>query len=63
AIMELRGTTPCRLVAFGVQPSRVEWGVGLSPEVTAAIPRLLDSVMARLAQRGILPIAREPVHA
>ena len=63
ALLELRGTRPSRLVAIGVQPARVEWGVGLSPEVTAAVPRLLDAVMARLAGRGVMPVSREPVHA
>jgi hydrogenase maturation protease len=63
ALLELRGTRPKRLVAIGVQPARVEWGVGLSTPVTAAIPRLLEAVLARLAASGVSPVAIEPVHA
>jgi hydrogenase maturation protease len=63
ALLEFRGTRPERLAAIGVQPARVEWGVGLSPEVAAAVPGLVDTVMARLADHGVIPLGREPIHA
>ena len=50
-------------LSYSGRSGQIEWGVGLSPEVTAAVPRLLDAVMARLAGRGVMPVSREPVHA
>ena len=36
-------------IIFGVQPANVEWERGLSPEVRAALPRLLEVVLAEVA--------------
>ncbi len=63
ALLEFRGSRPSQLIAIGLQPARIEWGVGLSPEVAAAVPRLLKAVIARLAHHGVRPVTRELVHA
>ncbi len=61
ALAELRGRLPLEVVAIGVQPGAVALAPGLSPEVEAAIPPLLDAVVARLAAWGHrLRPARKP---
>lgn len=39
---------PAELVIIGIQPSRVEVGVGLSPEVEEAIPRIIKIILDEL---------------
>jgi hydrogenase maturation protease len=48
AIAMLRGTLPPKLHALGIEPAAVEMGMGLSPEVEAAMPALLARIAARL---------------
>lgn len=52
ALAALRGALPEQLVALGVQPERVELGVGLSPAVAAALDGLLAGARARLCAWG-----------
>lgn len=44
AAARLTNTLPNRVVLLGVQPATIATGVGLSPAVTAALPRLLAAV-------------------
>jgi hydrogenase maturation protease len=46
-----RGRSPQALVLLGLAPDRLDWGVGLSPAVAGALPRLLDLV--REEARGL----------
>jgi hydrogenase maturation protease len=46
-LAELRGTLPAHTVALGLQPERVEMGIGLSPAVAARLDELVDAA-ARL---------------
>lgn len=39
------------VMVFGVEPSRVAWGEGLSPPVSAAIERLVDAVAEHVETR------------
>ena len=39
------------IVIFGVQPKEVGWGEGLSPEVEARLPALLEAVLEEVAKR------------
>ncbi len=48
------GILPDQVVLFGVQPARVGWEVGLSPEVEAALPGLVAAVL-REARTGGQP--------
>jgi hydrogenase maturation protease len=44
---------PAELVIIGVQPSRVEEGIGLSPEVEGAIPQIIRIILDELDVTGI----------
>lgn len=48
----LRGRLPPRLVLLGVVPGSVDLGLARTPEVQAAIPALLDAVVAEVAALG-----------
>jgi hydrogenase maturation protease len=39
------GVLPDEVIIFGVQPARLEWQEGLSPEVEAALPDLIQSIL------------------
>jgi len=39
---------PEEVIVFGVQPASLGWEGGLSPEVKAALPRLLEAVLAEV---------------
>ncbi len=36
------------IIVYGVQPARIGWGEGLSPEVEAAIPGLVEAILEEL---------------
>lgn len=38
----------CEIVFYGIQPKDLGWGIGLSPDVEKAVPRILDSVMKEI---------------
>jgi hydrogenase maturation protease len=64
ALAELRDRLPADLVAIGLQPGRVTMGPGLSPEVEAGVPAMLDAVVARLEHWECrLPLATREAHA
>lgn len=52
AVAEWRGRLPSETIAVGVQPVRIELGLGLSDEAAAAIDDVVDLVVARLGQWG-----------
>jgi hydrogenase maturation protease len=52
ALAEWRGALPFDLVAIGIQPARVEMGVGLSPVVEAGLTKLVDLVVNDLELAG-----------
>jgi Ni,Fe-hydrogenase maturation factor len=41
------------IVFYGVQPGRIGWGEALSPEVVAALPKLLEMIMAECNVSGV----------
>lgn len=51
-IAELRGTLPIETVALGVQPERVELGIGLSDTVASRMDALVRMALDRLAAWG-----------
>lgn len=46
------GTLPDEVVLFGVQPAGVEWNTGLSPQVEAAVPDLIEAVLQEMIAGG-----------
>ena len=49
------GVLPEEVVIFGVQPARVEWEAGLSPQVEAALPALARAVQREVRAGGQRP--------
>ncbi|MDM8000030.1 MAG: HyaD/HybD family hydrogenase maturation endopeptidase [Dehalococcoidia bacterium] len=47
--MECLGDAPREVIIYGVEPKEMEWGMDLTPEVEAVIPRLVELVLAELA--------------
>ena len=48
ALAEALEMAPAELVIIGIQPSRIEGGVGLSPEVQGAIPQIIRIILDEL---------------
>lgn len=63
ALADLRGTMPAVVTALGVQPARVEWEVGLSPPVAAAMDGLADAAARELSIFGVTMTRRDAVVA
>ncbi len=40
------GCLPDEVIIFGVQPANLDWEEGLSPQVEAVLPRLVEAVLA-----------------
>lgn len=59
ALADLRGTTPAHVVALGVQPTTVDWEVGLTQAVADAIDHLADAAALELRAFGVEVVARD----
>ncbi len=57
---DFMGVTPGIVRLVGVVPARTDTGIGLSPEVRAAVPAAVAAVTAELAALGIAPRERQP---
>jgi hydrogenase maturation protease len=42
---------PQEVIIYGVQPANVEWDSTLSPQVQAALPKLVEAVLAEVIRR------------
>ena len=42
--------SPPAVVVIGVEPARLDWGIELSPEVQAAVPRVIETVKEEIKQ-------------
>lgn len=62
ALSTLRRTLPPRLVVWGIVPSCLESGVGLSPLVANQLENLVESVMGELHQWGIAGCRKATTH-
>ena len=49
------GCAPAEVVVFGVQPQEIALSLELSPAVAAAIPRLVEQILAELAAEKVTP--------
>jgi hydrogenase maturation protease len=47
-LAEVLGVLPDEVIIFGVQPAHLDWDDPLSPEVEAAVPKILSSVLGEL---------------
>jgi len=47
--VECLGDAPQEVVVYGIEPKELAWGLELSPEVEAAIPRVLALVLGELS--------------
>ncbi len=56
--LELHGTGPWEVLLVGVIPATLETGIGLSPEVRAAVPAAVRVVVEELGRLGCPPVAR-----
>ena len=52
--------TPPELFVVGVVPQSVEYGIGLSDEVRAAVPAVISAVIEELARLGQEAAPRDP---
>lgn len=54
AVASLKGELPDKIVLFGVEPGRVELGLGLSEEVEANFERLIEVIVSELRDTGYI---------
>ncbi len=57
---DFMGVAPAEVKLIGVIPDVVDLGVRLSDPVRAALPRVIDELVADLAARGAAPTPRDP---
>ena len=50
ALGQALGQIPDELVVFAVESADVNHGVGLTPAVAAAVPEVVDAILAELAR-------------
>lgn len=55
ALASMEGALPAKTVLFGVEPKDLSTGLDISPEVEAAIDRLVKQVVIEITKLGILP--------
>jgi hydrogenase maturation protease len=48
SIAELTGDMPVNIVIFGIEPKILDWGLELSPEVAAVIPKVIELIIKEL---------------
>jgi len=63
ALTRLRGTRPAELLAIGVQPDRVSFGVGLTDSVESRIDDVAERVVRQLQDWGHRCTERAFAHA
>ena len=53
AASRFQGTLPCKMTLLGIEPASIEWGLDLSPPVSAALDELIESAVRELRAWGI----------
>jgi hydrogenase expression/formation protein len=61
AVLTVLDQAPAELVVIGVEPDNIDYGVGLSPVVTARLDTVVDAIVAELVRLG-LPPKKVPEH-
>lgn len=59
-VLELQGETPPEVFVVGVVPDSVEYGIGLSEKVRAAVPAAVAAIVQELARLGHEAALRDP---
>lgn len=59
-VLELQGETPPEVFVVGVVPDSVEYGIGLSEKVRAAVPAAVAAIVQELARLGYEAARRDP---
>lgn len=54
----LSGKAPEKTVIYGVQPERIDWGESLSPDVQAAVPKVINLIMTEI-RSSIIQLRKE----
>jgi hydrogenase maturation protease len=52
ALSSLSGETPPRTVLFGIEPRTIDFGIGLSREVSESLPYLVERIAGELCSQG-----------
>lgn len=61
ALASLSETTPPKTLLFGIEPKSLDTGIGLSPEVEARLPYLVEKIVEELKDMGFGIQAKEPL--
>lgn len=48
-LMRIAGTLPAEIVIIGVEPADMGWGITLSPEVVARMPKVVSAVLREIS--------------
>jgi hydrogenase maturation protease len=60
ATLALTGESPARTVIIGVEPASLALAMELSPAVSAAVPEVLEALLAELRAEGVAVRERHP---
>jgi hydrogenase maturation protease len=60
AVAELQGHVPQELVVWGVQPECIEMGTELTPAIEAALPGVVEKIIAELEAWGVEVTPNDP---
>lgn len=59
ATLTITGEAPAHTVLFGVEPHSLATGMGLTPVVAAALPRLVAAIAAEIGNAGLAVVEKE----
>jgi hydrogenase maturation protease len=51
ALSQALGLLPENLLIFGIEPAQISKGIGLSPEVSASLPAVVDMISKNLEKK------------
>jgi hydrogenase maturation protease len=56
ALAEALEVAPAELIIIGIQPSRIEAGMGLSPDVESEIPKVVEIILDELKAANLVTV-------
>ena len=51
---------PREIIFFGIEPKQIDWGLELSPEAAATVPRVIELVLAEIENKRPKKTAQSP---